>query len=139
MRFLGDWTNTLIQGIFRYFHKYSFLCAFDVVFSVSIYTVHEALIQTMREICDRDDSIIHERKHNTPSRISICARTIAMESFEQLNIYNQIVVKFGLFKIQAIKIIKTKHNRKYQRVKREGGVQNVGWLFLNLVIFERIL
>lgn len=82
--------------------------------------VHEALIQTMREICDRDDSIIHERKHNTPSRISICARTIAMESFEQLNIYNQIVVKFGLFKIQAIKIIKTKHNRKYQRVKEKG-------------------
>ena len=93
------------------------------MFSVSIYTVHEALIQTMRVICDRNDSIVHERKHNTPSRISICVlASIAMESFEQLNIYNQIVVKFGLFKIQAIKIIKTKHNRKYQRVKGEAEV-----------------
>lgn len=27
-RVWGDWTNTLIQGIFRYFHKYSFLLMF---------------------------------------------------------------------------------------------------------------
>lgn len=38
---------------------------------------------------------------------------IAMESFRQLNIHNQIVIKFGLFKILNIKIIKTEHNRKY--------------------------
>jgi hypothetical protein len=46
-----------------------------------------------------------------------------MESFEQLNIHNQIDIKFGLFKIQTIKIIKTKHNRKYHVVVgwREGG------------------
>jgi hypothetical protein len=64
----------------------------------------------------------------------VYSRTIAMESFEQLNIYNQIVVKFGLFKIPAIKIIKTKHNRKYQKgVEGRGGFEGVGWF----VVWER--
>lgn len=59
--------------------------------------------------------------------IRVCTRTIAMESFEQLNIYNQIVIKFGLFKIQTIKIIKTKHNRKYQDEGAEASEADVGW------------
>jgi hypothetical protein len=45
--------------------------------------------------------------------ISILKHRIAMESFRQLNIHNQNVIKFGLFKILNIKIIKTEHNHKY--------------------------
>lgn len=108
LRLLGDWTNTLIQGIFRYFHKYSSsFCVWCVVFWFPFICT-----RCSNPNNERYDSITHENIiHHHEFHANVRSHH-PMESFQQLNIHNQIVIKFGLFKIQAIKIIKTKHYRK---------------------------